>query len=151
MSSASPRVTRSRSSAPGRGADGRTPSRPQLSVSSTRRSQAESKGMGDMFAAIRPSRVRLVHFVCALVFLGASLVGSLLLRTQMVEDSFAITDVQQSIGRLTQDVQEDQTKLDGLKASLPEKAQKLGMVPGSDALTVDLKGYKAPADAGAQH
>ncbi|MBT1165312.1 hypothetical protein [Bifidobacterium simiarum] len=87
--------------------------------------------------------------MCALVFLGASLVGSLLLRTQMVEDSFAITDVQQSIGRLTQDVQEDQTKLDALEASLPEKAQKLGMVPGSDALTIDLQGYKPSEGASA--
>ncbi|MBW3087769.1 hypothetical protein KIH77_03335 [Bifidobacterium sp. 82T24] len=91
----------------------------------------------------RPRRVRVFHFVCALVFLAASLIGSLVLRTQMVEDSFAITETQQSIGRLTQDIQERQTKLDSLQASLPQKAQKLGMVPGTDSLTVDLNGYDA--------
>lgn len=92
-------------------------------------------------------RMRAVHLVCAAVFLLASLLGTLLLRTQMVEDSFAITSTQQSIARLTQDIQEQQIKLDDLESQLPDKAQQLGMVPGTDALTIDLQGYSDKQDS----
>lgn len=147
--SASPRVARSRSKAQERSTRPTTSTRDRLQVttsSKTGTSTFASRVRG-LVGGVHPRRMRLFHFVCALVFLGASLIGSLVLRTQMIEDSFAITDTQQSIGRLTQDIQEKQTELDALEASLPSKAQKLGMVPGSDALTIDLSGYAASNDA----
>lgn len=90
--------------------------------------------------AIAAARVRAVHVVLAVVILVSSLFGSLLLRTQMVQDSFAITQTQQSIGRLTQDIQEKQVQLEKLQASLPNKASDLGMVPGAESVTIDVSG-----------
>ncbi|NEG95961.1 hypothetical protein GFD17_04145 [Bifidobacterium sp. SMB2] len=141
----SSRTARKRIESAPRGMRSQTQSRPHLRVSSSEQGDPETlRGRLKMVMGnARPKRLRIFHFVCAIVFLAASLIGSLVLRTQMVEDSFAITDTQQSIGRLTQDVQERQTKLDALEASLPQKAQKLGMVPGSDALTIDLQGYQS--------
>lgn len=90
--------------------------------------------------AIAAARVRAVHVVLAVVILVSSLFGSLLLRTQMVQDSFAITQTQHSIGRLTQDIQEKQVQLEKLQASLPNKASDLGMVPGAESVTIDVSG-----------
>lgn len=70
-----------------------------------------------------------------------SLIGSLMLRTQMVQDSFEVSKLQTSIGVLTQDVQDDQTKLDELDSSLPDKAEKLGMQPQSTSTSLDLNEY----------
>ena len=39
----------------------------------------------------------------------------------------------------------DQAKLDELDASLPSKAEEMGMVPQKGALTIDLNGYQANA------
>jgi hypothetical protein len=79
--------------------------------------------------------------VAAVSFLLLSLVGSLMLRTQMVQDSFEVTRLQTSIGVLTQDVQDDQTKLDTLDSALPEKAEKLGMKPQSSSVSLDVSQY----------
>lgn len=137
-----PRSARS-STSPVRSTRSAEQARPQLHVSGTSsaRSAQDAKVRKGMMSVFHPSRANIVHVAGAVVFLIATLIGSLVLRTQMVEDSFAITDTQQSIARLTQDIQEDQSKLDALDASLPDKAQKLGMVPGADALTIDLQGY----------
>ena len=54
--------------------------------------------------------------------------GSLMLRTQMVQHSFEANQIESNITRLTQDVEDDQTKLDELEASLPSKAEEMGMV-----------------------
>lgn len=83
----------------------------------------------------------LVRMVAAVSFLLLSLVGSLMLRTQMVQDSFEVTRLQTSIGVLTQDVQDDQTKLDTLDSALPEKAEKLGMKPQSSSVSLDVSQY----------
>lgn len=85
----------------------------------------------------------LIHFVLAFSFLIACLLGSLLLRTQMVQHSFEASSVQKSISQLTQDVQDDQNRLDELQAALPEKAQKMGMVPQQGTNSVDLQGYRS--------
>ena len=47
---------------------------------------------------------------------------------------------------LTQDVEDDQTKLAELEASLPSKAEEMGMVPQKGALTIDLNGYQPSGD-----
>ena len=72
-----------------------------------------------------------------------------MLRTQMVQDSFDANRIESNIIRLTQDVGDDQTKLDELEASLPSKAEEMGMVPQKGALTIDLNGYQ-PSGADAQ-
>ena len=90
-----------------------------------------------------------MHVVVAVVFLAATLVAALLLRTQMVQNSFESSNLEVSISHLTQDVQDDQAKLDELISSLPDKAQKMGMVPQQDSVTIDLNGYK-PSKGSAQ-
>ena len=70
-----------------------------------------------------------------------------MLRTQMVQDSFEATRIQREISNLNQDVQDDQNKLDQLQASLPDKAQQLGMQPQQGLNSIDLQGYKPPQDA----
>lgn len=90
----------------------------------------------------RASRHAAIRLGAAFVFLFATMIGSLVLRTWMQEDSFENTSVQQSIGRLQQDIQDDQSKLDQLEASLPDKAQEMGMVAGTGSVTIDLNGYQ---------
>ena len=87
----------------------------------------------------------LLYLVIAAVFLGVCLLGSLMLRTQMVQNSFEASQIETHITQLTQDVEDDQAKLDELDASLPSKAEEMGMVPQKGALTIDLNGYQANA------
>ena len=68
-----------------------------------------------------------------------------MLRTQMVQNSFEASQIEMHITQLTQDVEDDQAKLDELDASLPSKAEEMGMVPQKGALTIDLNGYQANA------
>ena len=83
-----------------------------------------------------------MHVVVAVVFLAATLVAALLLRTQMVQNSFESSNLEVSISHLTQDVQDDQAKLNQLQASLPQKATDMGMVPQQGSVSIDLNGYK---------
>ena len=78
--------------------------------------------------------------------LGGCLLGSLTLRTQMVQHSFEANQIESNITRLIQDVEDDQAKLDELEASLPSKAEEMGMVPQKGALTIDLNGYQPSGD-----
>ena len=91
---------------------------------------------------LRPDRSPLFHIVSAVVFLSLCLLLSLLLRTQMVENSFQASQIELSISQLSQDVEDDQSKLDSLDASLPERAQRMGMIPQQKSITIDLKGYR---------
>ena len=95
----------------------------------------------------------MMHILVAVIFLATSMFGSLMLRTQMVQNSFEAPRVQNSISNLTQDVQDDQNKLDQLQASLPDKAQELGMQPQQGLNSIDLQGYQAPSSdkTGGQH
>ncbi|KFI39765.1 hypothetical protein BACT_0465 [Bifidobacterium actinocoloniiforme DSM 22766] len=121
------------------------PRRPQLSLIEGGRSAAPD-GWGDRarrvitWAGTRSTP--LIQFVLSAVFLMACLLGSLLLRTQMVQNSFEASAVQTSISKLTQDVQDDQDKLDQLQASLPDRAQQMGMVPQQGTNSIDLNGYQ---------
>ena len=58
---------------------------------------------------------------------------------------FEASQIETHITQLTQDVEDDQAKLDELDASLPSKAEEMGMVPQKGALTIDLNGYQANA------
>ena len=108
----------------------------------------ESKATASVEQLITWTRTRstpLLHLVIAVVFLGVCLLGSLMLRTQMVQNSFEASQIETHITQLTQDVEDDQAKLDELDASLPSKAEEMGMVPQQGALTIDLNGYQANA------
>jgi cell division protein FtsL len=88
----------------------------------------------------------LVHIVIAVVFLVSTLIGSLALRTQMVQNAFEETQVQDHISQLTQDVEDDQAKLDELQASLPSKAQDMGMIAQQGSISIDLNGYQSSGE-----
>lgn len=67
------------------------------------------------------------------------------------EDSpFKAAAVKQHISTLTQDVEDDQAKLDQLVASLPDKADEMGMVSQGGSVTIDLNGYQQSGESGAQ-
>ncbi|MBU9111344.1 hypothetical protein [Bifidobacterium ruminantium] len=121
--------------------------RPELHV--VKGTQSESSGVRRGFEQLitwtRTRSTPLLHLVIAAVFLGVCLLGSLMLRTQMVQNSFEASQIEASITKLTQDVEDDQAKLDELDASLPSKAEDMGMVPQKGALTIDLNGYQANA------
>ena len=122
--------------------------RPRLRVISGGKAarSASSQAMKTYLRQMHPAR-GMVLVVCAVGFLSASLVASLLLRTQMIENSFEAASVQQSINELSQDVQDRQNTLDALDASLPQRAQRMGMVPQNGSVTIDMKGYKPSAYA----
>lgn len=121
--------------------------RPELHV--VKGTQSESSGVRRGFEQLITwtctRSTPLLHLVIAAVFLGVCLLGSLMLRTQMVQNSFEASQIEASITKLTQDVEDDQAKLDELDASLPSKAEDMGMVPQKGALTIDLNGYQANA------
>ena len=121
------------------------PSRPELKVISGQRVQAEGNMIERVIEWTRTRSAPLMHVVIAIVFLMATLLGALVLRTQMVQNSFEASQIETHITQLTQDVEDDQAKLDELDASLPSKAEEMGMVPQKGALTIDLNGYQANA------
>ena len=100
------------------------------------------RGFEQLITWTRTRSTPLLHLVIAVVFLGGCLLGSLTLRTQMVQAN----QIESNITRLTQDVEDDQAKLDELEASLPSKAEEMGMVPQKGALTIDLNGYQPSGD-----
>ena len=106
---------------------------------------SQKKGKTAQCRRTRTRSTPLLHLVIAVVFLGVCLLGSLMLRTQMVQNSFEASQIETHITQLTQDVEDDQAKLDELDASLPSKAEEMGMVPQKGALTIDLNGYQANA------
>ena len=79
------------------------------------------------------------------MFLGVCLLGSLMLRTQMVQNSFEASQIETHFSKLSQDFEDDLSMLDELYASLLSKAEEMGMVPQKGALTIDLNGYQANA------
>ena len=63
---------------------------------------------------------------------------------------FKMATIQTNIGVLTQNVQDEQTILDKDQYDLPNKAQKLGMILGSNAITINLsKPVGTPVNKGA--
>ncbi|MBT1182111.1 hypothetical protein JS531_09170 [Bifidobacterium sp. CP2] len=151
---ATARTVRSNNSSPSRRPEpaDKPASRPELRVVNGGRQDGASlaEGFGRIMEWIRNRSAPTVHIVIAVVFLASSLVAALMLRTQMVSNAFEISSLESSIGKLTQDVQDDQAKLDKLQASLPQKASDMGMVPQSSSVSIDLDGYTEPAEGGQQ-
>lgn len=128
-------------------------SRPELRLISNQRhgnAENQSNVFGRVIEWTRTRSAPLIHVVIAVVFLAATLLGALMLRTQMVQNSFEASQVKQHINVLTQDVEDDQAKLDQLVASLPDKASDMGMVSQQGAVSIDLNGYQKPSEGGAQ-
>ncbi|MDO4912935.1 MAG: hypothetical protein Q3961_00100 [Bifidobacteriaceae bacterium] len=90
----------------------------------------------------RTRNARLINVVVAIIFLIGTIMVSLALRTAIVEISFESNKAQNQIMQLQQDVSDDQAKLDSMEASLPKKAQDLGMVSQDNSVSIDLKDYK---------
>ncbi|MBR3359444.1 MAG: hypothetical protein IKG43_01180 [Aeriscardovia sp.] len=89
-------------------------------------------------------------FFIGIAFLLLSALGSLFLHVKMDQNSFKMATIQTNIGVLTQNVQDDQTILDKDQYDLPNKAQRLGMVLGSNAITINLsKPVGTPVNKGA--
>lgn len=132
----------------------KTQSRPELRVITGDRASknvkdTQSEAFSRLSTWARTRTAPLTRVVIAVVFLAASLFGTLLLRTEMVQNSFAASELQQSVNSLTQDVEEDQAKLNELVASLPSKAKDMGMSAPTQTVNIDVSGYK-PSEGGAQ-
>ena len=141
---AAPRTIASNAAPAGRKSQTETigTTRPELHVIKGTRVEGNGirHGFEQLITWTRTRSTPLLHLVIAAVFLG-----SLMLRTQMVQNSFEASQIETHITQLTQDVEDDQAKLDELDASLPSKAEEMGMVPQKGALTIDLNGYQANA------
>lgn len=147
----SARTVRSNAAPAGRERESKeTSRRPELTVIKGRRtaSNAVGEGFERLLTWTRARSMPLLQVVVAVAFLAACLLGSLALRTQMAQNSFEQTRVQDNISTLTQDVQDDQAKLDELEASLPQKAQDMGMVPQQGSISIDLSGYQPSKGGG---
>ncbi|MBW3083603.1 hypothetical protein [Bifidobacterium phasiani] len=123
--------------------------RPQLRVVKGRRAddQSVSRRLGRIIEWTRSRTTPLLHVTASIVFLGATLLGALALRTQMVQNSFEAAQVESNIATLNQDVQDAQSRLDELEASLPEKAKEMGMVPQEGSISIDLSDYQPSGGA----
>ena len=146
---AAPRTIASNAAPAGRRDQTETAGTTRLNCTSSKergRRQQRQAGFEHLITWTRTRSTPLLHLVIAVVFLGGCLLGSLTLRTQMVQHSFEANQIESNITRLTQDVEDDQAKLDELEASLPSKAEEMGMVPQKGALTIDLNGYQPSGD-----
>ena len=108
-------------------------SRPELRVVSNPRGNEQGNVVGRVIEWTRTRSAPLVHVAIAVIFLVGTLFGALMLRTQM----------ETNINRLTQDIEDDQAKLDQLVANLPDKASDMGMVPQQGSVSIDLSGYQS--------
>ena len=113
-------------------------SRPELRVVSNPRGNEQGNVVGRVTRS-----APLVHVAIAVIFLVGTLFGALMLRTQMVQNSFEAAQIETNINRLTQDIEDDQAKLDQLVANLPDKASDMGMVPQQGSVSIDLSGYQS--------
>ena len=118
--------------------------RPELHVVEGTRAGRDAMpgGFARLVTWTRSRSTSLMHIVAAALFLTATLIGALLLRTQMVQNAFEAAAIQSHINTLSQDVEEDQAKLDALISSLPSKAEDMGMVTQQGSVSIDLNGYQ---------
>ncbi|WP_402467970.1 hypothetical protein [Isoptericola aurantiacus] len=69
--------------------------------------------------------------LCGLLLVGA-LLAALLLNTSMARGSYEMARLQREAGLVAQDVQEVQANLRSAEATLPDRAEDLGMVPAQE-------------------
>ena len=126
-------------------------SRPELRVVSNPRGNEQGNVVGRVIEWTRTRSAPLVHVAIAVIFLVGTLFGALMLRTQMVQNSFEAAQIETNINRLTQDIEDDQAKLDQLVANLPDKASDMGMVPQQGSVSIDLSGYQSNKGGTSEH
>ena len=97
-------------------------SRPELRVVSNPRGNEQGNVVGRVIEWTRTRSAPLVH---------------------VVQNSFEAAQIETNINRLTQDIEDDQAKLDQLVANLPDKASDMGMVPQQGSVSIDLSGYQS--------
>lgn len=110
------------------------------------RGNEQGNVVGRVIEWTRTRSAPLVHVAIAVIFPVGTLFGALMLRTQMVQNSFEAAQIETNINRLTQDIEDDQAKLDQLVANLPDKASDMGMVPQQGSVrpsTADTSPTKA--------
>ena len=112
-------------------------SRPELRVVSNPRGNEQGNVVGRVIEWTRTRSAPLVHVAIAVIFLVGTLFGALMLRTQMVQNSFEAAQIETNIN------EDDQAKLDQLVANLPDKASDMGMVPQQGSVSIDLSGYQS--------
>ena len=122
-------------------------SRPELRVVSNPRGNEQGNVVGRVIEWTRTRSAPLVHVAIAVIFLVGTLFGALMLRTQigilLIVKAFEAAQIETNINRLTQDIEDDQAKLDQLVANLPDKASDMGMVPQQGSVSIDLSGYQS--------
>ncbi|MBW3095147.1 hypothetical protein KIH75_07325 [Bifidobacterium sp. 64T4] len=125
--------------------DIRPSARPELHVvSGGKDSDGDGIKRFNRFIAWASSRrASALRVIIAVAALAGTLLLALVLRTQMIQNSFDSSKLEASISSLTQDVQDDQAKLNQLQASLPQKATDMGMIPQQGSVSIDLNGYKS--------
>ena len=106
------------------------------------RGNEQGNVVGRVIEWTRTRSAPLVHVAIAVIFLVGTLFGALMLRTQMVQNSFEAAQIETNINRLTQDIEDDQAKLDQLVANLPDKASDMAC-PAAGSVSIDLSGYQS--------
>ena len=94
-------------------------SRPELRVVSNPRGNEQGNVVGRVIEWTRTRSAPLVHVAIAVIFLVGTLVGALMLRTQLVQNSF--------------EAAQSETNM----------ASDMGMVPQQGSVSIDLNGYQS--------
>lgn len=89
----------------------------------------------------------LPFLVLCSVVLVAALLAALLLNITMARGSYETAQLQREVGRVAQDVQTKQAELRAHEASLPERAEQLGMVPADEVTMISIEN-RSKAGAG---
>ena len=82
----------------------------------------------------------MAQWIAVATVAAISFLGVLGMRVMLVENSFEVAQTQQKVTLLSQDVEQEQARLDKLQSSLPDRAQKLGMTTSNNSVTVDMSG-----------
>lgn len=114
------------------------PERPQLRVSSRENRLRQSAFMQQVQSVYHSRQRSMAMMMTSIVFLVMSLGVTLFLRTEMTKNAYSITETQNTVVQLTQDVQQDRAKLNELESQLPQRATDMGMQQGSSSMTIDL-------------
>ena len=114
-------------------------SRPELRVVSNPRGNEQGNVVGRVIEWTRTRSAPLVHVAIAVIFLVGTLFGALMLRTQMVQNSFEAAQIETNINRLTQDIEDDQAKLDQFGREPARQGQRHGHGPAAGISVHRLK------------
>lgn len=118
-------------------------SRPQLRVishSNTEHARIRAAQPAAASWLQRHITARMAQWIAVATVAAISFLGVLGMRVMLVENSFEAAQTQQKVTLLSQDVEQEQARLDKLQSSLPDRAQKLGMTTSNNSVTVNMSG-----------